>query len=122
MGKPESQLPEYRRSRIGDGLAVDPARMRANLDATGGLELAESVAMALAVPLGTSDAHACVEAACRRALDEGRSLGEVVADDLQVPEHPARSETARRLSPENYLGAARVFIDRVLDRRTAAAG
>ena len=105
-----------------DGLVVDPARMRANLDATGGLGLAESVAMALAVPLGKSDAHACVEAACRLAHDEGRPLGEVLADDPQVTEHLDRSEIARRLSPEHYLGSARVFIDRVLDRYTAASG
>ena len=101
------------------GLMVDPHRMRRNLDAAGGLPLAESVAMALAVPLGKAAAHACVEAACRRALQQGRTLEEVLAADPAVTRHLDRAEIARRLAPEHYLGAARVFIDRVLARHAA---
>jgi 3-carboxy-cis,cis-muconate cycloisomerase len=99
-----------------DGLVVDPDRMRANVDATGGMLLAEAVAMALAAPLGKSEAHACVEAACRRAADDGRSLADVLAADPVVARHLDRADIERHLAPEHYLGAARVFIDRVLAR------
>ena len=98
------------------GLVVDPERMRENADATGGLALAESVAMALAPALGKAEAHACVEAACRRARQERRPLADVLADDPLVTQHLDGAAIARCLTPEHYLGATRVFIDRVLSR------
>src|SRR5205085_3854484 len=48
---------------IAEGLEVDAARMRVNLDATGGLIMAEAVTMALAEKIGKSAAHHLVEAA-----------------------------------------------------------
>ncbi len=98
------------------GLVVDPERMRENADTTGGLALAESVAMALAPALGKAEAHACVEAACRRARQERRPLADVLADDPLVTQHLDGAAIARCLTPEHYLGATRVFIDRVLSR------
>jgi 3-carboxy-cis,cis-muconate cycloisomerase len=98
------------------GLVVDPERMRENADATGGLALAESAAMALAPALGKAEAHACVEAACGRARQERRPLADVLADDPLVTQHLDGAAIARCLTPEQYLGASRVFIDRVLAR------
>src|SRR6266581_2148259 len=46
------------------GLQIDAARMRANLDLTGGLIMAESLTMALAPYVGRSEAHRIVQAAC----------------------------------------------------------
>ena len=97
-------------------LSVDTERMRANLDASGGTLLAESVAMALAESLGTREAHACVAAACRRAASERRPLADVLNDDPVVTRHLDRAEIARRLSPDHYLGVAHAFIARVLSR------
>jgi 3-carboxy-cis,cis-muconate cycloisomerase len=102
-----------------EGLVVNPARMRANLDASQGLPLAESVTMALAVPVGKDEAHKLVEAAARRAVDEGRALADVLAEDPAVTRHLGASEIASRLAPENYLGAARGIVERVLARRKA---
>ena len=100
-----------------DGLVVDPTRMRRNIEATGGTLLAESVAMTLAEAIGKGAAHACIETACRRASVEGRPLVDVLAQDPVVAEHLARPEIEQRLSPEAYLGSARVFVQRVLARR-----
>ncbi|MDB5515385.1 MAG: 3-carboxy-cis,cis-muconate cycloisomerase, partial [Tardiphaga sp.] len=50
---------------IAEGLEVDAARMRLNLDETHGLIMAEAVTMALAEKLGKSDAHHLVEAASK---------------------------------------------------------
>ena len=99
-----------------DGLQVDTDRMRANAEASGGLLLAESIAMTLAESIGKHDAHACVAAACRHAAAEGRPLGDVLGDDPLVTRHLDRAEIARRLSPDTYLGATRDYIDRVLAR------
>ena len=99
-----------------DGLQVDTDRMRANAEASGGLLLAESIAMTLAESIGKHDAHATVAAACRRAAAEGLPLGDVLGDDPLVTRHLDRAEIARRLSPDNYLGATRDYIDRVLAR------
>ena len=97
-------------------LSVDPTRMRANIDASGGTLLAESIAMAMAESIGKHEAHACIEAACRRAADEGRPFAEVLGDDPVVTRHLDRADIARRLSPDQYLGATRAFIERVLSR------
>ena len=99
-----------------DGLSVDTDRMRANLDRSGGTLLAESIAMVLAESIGKHAAHMCVEGACRRAVSEHRALADVLADDPTVTRHLDRVEIARRLSPDNYLGAAPAFIERVLTR------
>ena len=55
---------------IAEGLEVDVARMRLNLDATGGLIMAEAVTMALAEKIGKSDAHHLIEAASKKAVAE----------------------------------------------------
>lgn len=99
-----------------DSLSVDAERMRANIDASGGTLLAESISMALAESLGKREAHTCVEAACRRAVDERRPLADVLGDDPVVTRHLDRAEIARRLSPDHYLGATHAFIERVLAR------
>ena len=100
-----------------DALIVDPARMRANLDLTNGLVMAEAVMMRLAPHLGRTVAHERVGAACRRALTEGRSLCDVLAEDAVVTRVLDRHEIERTLSPEAYLGAARTFVENTLARR-----
>ncbi len=97
-------------------LRVDPARMRANLDASRGLALAEAVAMALAGSMGKRQAHAKVEEASRRVTAGGMSLAEALAADADVARHMTRDEIDRRLQPESYLGEARTFVERVLAR------
>ena len=103
-----------------EGLVVDAARMRANLDITRGLVLAEAVVMRLAPQLGKSDAHARVEAASRRVVAEGRSLADVLAEDPAVTAVLDRGAIEAALAPENYLGCARTFVENVLGRRGKA--
>ena len=104
------------------GLDVDPARMRSNTEAAGGALLAESVAMALAEFMGKHTAHETVEAACRRSAAERRTLADVLAADPLVTGHMDQGEITRRLSPEQYLGAAGSFITRVLARHGEMQG
>ncbi|MGQ0675941.1 MAG: class-II fumarase/aspartase family protein, partial [Rhodospirillales bacterium] len=63
---------------IAEGMTVDIARMRRNLDLTHGLIMAEAVMMALAPRIGRDAAHDAVEHACARALDQGVTLAEAL--------------------------------------------
>jgi 3-carboxy-cis,cis-muconate cycloisomerase len=101
-----------------DGLVVDEARMRRNLEMTAGLIVAEAVMMGLAPHLGRNEAHDVVYAACRTAGDTGKSLAEVLAGMPEVSAHLDREAIGRLTSPSNYLGAAPRMVDRVVgDRR-----
>jgi 3-carboxy-cis,cis-muconate cycloisomerase len=96
------------------GLEVHPDRMRANLEATGGLLLAEPVAAALAGPLGRAPAQGLVRRLSRQAADSGRPLRQVLGADPTVREHLDEADLGRLLDPEGYLGSAGILIDRAL--------
>ena len=96
------------------GLEVHPERMRENLDATGGMLLAENVATAASGKLGRLRAHDLVEAACRRALGSGGRLREELLRDEQIREALTEGEIDAALDPAGYLGSAGVFVDRAL--------
>jgi 3-carboxy-cis,cis-muconate cycloisomerase len=90
-----------------EGLEVDPERMRANLDATGGRLMAERVAAALAGGrdgIGGQEAHETVRAAAQ-AEDFPAAVAELVGDE----------RAAELLDPTGYLGSAGTFVDRALD-------
>jgi 3-carboxy-cis,cis-muconate cycloisomerase len=100
-----------------EGLELDPARMRANLEATRGQVLAEAVMMALGPKIGRLAARDLVERACRQATAARRHLREVLAEDPAVSAHLSRVDLDRLFDPGNYAGAAAVFVDRVLKSR-----
>jgi 3-carboxy-cis,cis-muconate cycloisomerase len=110
------------------GLRVDAARMRANLDATGGLPLAERVSGLLTPVVGAVAAHDLVAQASAVALTAGLPLRAALLDD---PDLRARLDAAgvtpdqvgSALDPSGYLGAADWFVDAALAaHRAAAAG
>src|SRR5438105_4100594 len=72
---------------IAEGLEVDTARMRVNLDATNGLIMAEAVTFALAQTIGKSDAHHLVEAAVKKAVGGKQHLRDVLTSDPKVTAH-----------------------------------
>jgi 3-carboxy-cis,cis-muconate cycloisomerase len=92
--------------------------MRANLGLTRGLVLAEAVTTALADRIGRLEAHHLLEAASRRAVAEGRPLGEVLEGDPAVTAHLSPETLRDLLVPERYLGAAAAMVRRALDTRT----
>jgi 3-carboxy-cis,cis-muconate cycloisomerase len=103
-----------------EGLVVDPARMRANLDAGGGLVLAEAVAMRLAPHVGRQEAHALVARAARRAADDRRSFADVLSDDPEIAARLDRRAIDEVLTPDRYLGSTSAFIADVLARHAKA--
>lgn len=90
--------------------------MRENLDATGGLLMAESVVGALGERVGRRRARELVDAACERALDAGTSLREQLTGDEAVSAELSEEEIERALDPAGYLGSAEAFTDRALSR------
>lgn len=100
---------------IAEGLDVDAARMRSNLDATHGLIMAEAVTFALADKIGKSDAHHLIEAASKRAVAEKKHLREILAADSQVTAHLTPGKIAALFEPMAYQGASQALIDRLLD-------
>jgi 3-carboxy-cis,cis-muconate cycloisomerase len=101
---------------IAEGLVVDAGRMRRNLDAGGGLIMAEAVMMGLAPQLGRGAAHDAVHHACEVAIAEGIHLAEALAREERVTAVLDREGIARLTDPAGYLGAARAFTDAVLAR------
>ena len=97
-----------------EGLEVDAARLRDNLDATGGLLMAESVATALAPALGRAGAHEVVQRVCRRAVAEGRTVRDALLAEPEVEHELGRTGVEAALRPEGYLGAAGALVDRAL--------
>lgn len=94
-----------------DRLRVHPERMRANLDATGGLALSERVTTDLIPDLGRPEAHRLVTDACEETVHSGRDLAEVLVerlDGIRGPDH-----VRALLDPAGYLGSAAGFTDRV---------
>ena len=89
---------------IAEGLEVDAARMRANLDATDGLIMAEAVTMALAEKLGKSDAHHLVEAASKQAVAEKKHLRDVLCADAKVTAQLGASEIGRIIRADGLSG------------------
>jgi 3-carboxy-cis,cis-muconate cycloisomerase len=85
-------------TEVAEGWSVDASRMRANIEATGGLIFAERAMMLLGAKMGRDAAHKLLEEAVRHS-----KLDEVLADYLSP-------EEIRELNvPESYLGCAETF-------------
>jgi 3-carboxy-cis,cis-muconate cycloisomerase len=100
------------------GLEVHPDRMRANLDLSRGLIVAEAVMMAAAPALGRQRAHDVVYEACRAALARDIPLAEALAAFPEIVAALGGMEAvAARCDPANYLGLAPAMVDRLLAGR-----
>ena len=89
------------------GLEVDVERMRTNLEASGGLVVAERVSFALRPRLGRSQAHDVVAEAAR-----ARSFREALLVDERVALSDAELDAL--LDPNDYIGSAEALVDRAL--------
>jgi 3-carboxy-cis,cis-muconate cycloisomerase len=99
---------------LAEGLEVDAARMRANLDTTHGLIMAEAVTFALAEKLGKADAHHLIEAASKKAVADQKHLRDVLTSDSKVTAHLDAKQIAALFEPMAYQGVSQALIDRLL--------
>ena len=99
------------------GLYVDPKRMRENLDITKGLIMSEAVMMGLAPHIGRQRAHDLVYDICRKVVETGTPLIDLLCENKEIARHLNRSALERLVDPANYLGLAGEMVDRVLQMR-----
>lgn len=91
-----------------ESLEVDAARMRANLDLTGGLVMAERIAFLLMDRLSRAEAQEVV----REAATAGTGFREALLADPRAGLDAA--ELDAELDPSTYLGSATQLVDRAL--------
>ena len=99
---------------IAEGIEVDAARMRTNLNATHGLIMSEAVQMALGAELGRLEAHDLLQAASKRAVKVKRPLIEALSQIPAIAKVLPREKLTRLFDPLAYLGSAEQFLDRTL--------
>ena len=97
-------------------MQVFPQKMRADLDITHGLIMAEAVTLALAEFIGKAEAHHHIEALCRQALDRHCPLVDLLAADPQVSQYLSRERLTTLLDPATATGSAERFVRQVLAR------
>ncbi len=99
-------------------LAVDAAKMRANLDAAGATIMAEPIMIALVERgLGRQNAHERVRKCAQRARERATSFVDELEADPVIADMLARNELEELLEPSNYLGRAHQIIDAVAAHR-----
>ena len=97
-----------------EGLQVDAAAMRRNVDLTEGLVMSEAVMMGLGPYIGREYAHDLVYDLCRQAIAEKKPLLDLLAAHPEITPHVDRAALQAMLDPANYLGQSGVMVDRVL--------
>lgn len=95
--------------RIATGLMVNTVRMRANIEATNGLCLAEAASFALSAYMPRAEAQALVTGACHKAMQDSVNLIDLLRASSDAP---VDWDAVGR--PENWLGGARDFVDQAL--------
>lgn len=103
------------------GMDVNAENMRANIECTQGLIMAEAVMMALAPHLGRLNAHHVVEAACKKAVAEQKHLKDIMAETAEVTALFDAKQLEAIFKPESYLGNIQDQIDAVLQEAKGEA-
>jgi 3-carboxy-cis,cis-muconate cycloisomerase len=96
------------------GLVVNTGNMHTLLCSTKGLIVGEAVMMGLAPFIGRQPAHDVVYAACKAAIEDGRPLLDVLAENDDVTAKVSQERLAQFCDPINYLGASQHMVDDIL--------
>jgi 3-carboxy-cis,cis-muconate cycloisomerase len=96
-------------------LEVDTARMRRNLDASGGLVMAESVVAALSRKMDAVKARQLVQRLIKTSGSTGKTFDQLLKGDGEITSKLDSRALEAALDPENYLGASEQMIDRALE-------
>jgi adenylosuccinate lyase len=104
---------------IVSGLEVDPDRMRANLDLTGGMISSEAIMLGLGQAIGRQTAHEVVYDAART---EGTTFTDALTRDPRVTAHLDAATIDRLLDPASHTGLSAAIARAAAQRaRTTAA-
>jgi 3-carboxy-cis,cis-muconate cycloisomerase len=106
-----------------EGLQIFPERMRANLDLSGGLIMAEALMLELGRQIGRQRAHDAVYDAAQASVTESRPFRDLLAEDPHVSERLTPTQIDALLDPALYTGLCRQFAEDGAARgREVAAG
>jgi 3-carboxy-cis,cis-muconate cycloisomerase len=94
---------------ITEGLSVNSAQMRGNIDATLGTIFAEKAMFLLARSLGRDTAHKLVEEATRQAVAQKQPLAKVLGEMTEVTRHIDQATLNKLDVAEDYLGSSDSF-------------
>lgn len=100
-------------AELTEGLRVHAEVMREHLDLTHGLIVSERLSADLAPVLGRARAKSLLTELAKRTYAEGRSLGELLAEEPELKGLDLDSLA----DPARYTGAAATLTDRALERR-----
>ena len=89
---------------LAEGLVLKPERMRANLDLTDGLIMAEPMMLALGEHVGRQDAHDVVYDAAQAAAIGSDTFNDLLAADARVTGHLTPAQIGALLDPTAYTG------------------
>jgi 3-carboxy-cis,cis-muconate cycloisomerase len=95
-----------------EGLQVFPARMRANLDLSGGLIMAEALMLELGKQIGRQRAHDAVYEAAQAAVNASRPFRQTLAAEPHVSAALTPAQVEALLDPARYIGLCREFAER----------
>ena len=98
-----------------DGLVINKAAIRRNLDFLHGINMAESVMIELTKKgMSRQDAHESVRTASMQALREGKPLAEVLGADPEVTKYCPKDSIVALLNPDKYIGTSVQQVERVI--------
>ncbi|MEC8165153.1 MAG: adenylosuccinate lyase family protein, partial [Pseudomonadota bacterium] len=89
---------------LAEGLVLKPERMRANLDLTDGLIMAEPMMLALGEYVGRQEAHDIVYDAAQEAVVGDKTFIELLSADKRVTRHLSTRQIEKLLDPTAYTG------------------
>lgn len=101
------------------GLVVHEHVMERNLKSSRGLIVGEAVMMGLAPYLGRGRSHDVVYEGCKKAIEEGKSLFEVLVKEEEVVKCLGEKGLGALCEEKEYLGMAGRMVDGVLGRKSS---
>ena len=82
-----------------------------------GLNMAEHVMTGLADRVGRVQAHDLIYDDCKRCIESGEPLAEVLKTNKRVTDILSVKDIEWRMEPRNYLGSCLAWVDMVLQGR-----
>lgn len=103
-------------TKIISDLKFYPENIQRNLELLGGLNMAESVMIALAKQIGRQEAHNIIRECSMEAHESGRNLKDILMDREDVTAYLGVDEIEAAMDPYNYIGTAVEQVDAVVER------
>jgi adenylosuccinate lyase len=95
------------------GLIVYPENIKRNLYLLKGLMLSEAIMMKLGNRIGRQAAHEIVYKICMDAFNHDIQISEALMENSMISSNFSKAEIDLLLNPNNYIGLAEDFVDRV---------